>query len=1012
MRCARVTRALASLITTCLCLLITTASLAAPLELPNSDPTEPIKIGADRASRWRIGQTDVLLLEGHCLIRQGLTYAHSGKAVLWITQDGEFGARQQRVTAYLEQDVRIDMMREATPAHMKDSSWFGSFSSTSPLEFNIPIWDPEPPVKPDIVARGSERRVAASQGKVSRAQFAEAIPGGTPAGPGPGLTPGTRRLRVLPRYSKQPGIQSFPDPDESVNQQTILIDSGVVLIIDGIEGVGTIDLQADRVVIWTTKMPQGSFSLDSSQPDSAPLEVYLEGNIEVREGDRLITAERMYYDIPNQIGTVIDAEILSPVTIGDERMRSRLGMVRLRSSVLRQLGRDRFVAQDTFLTTSRLGQPSYRVQTAEAYFEDRQTPVIDPATGQQQLDAETGAPLVDHQRLATSRNNVGYLGRVPVFYWPTLATDLTEPTFFINGLTVRQDRNVFGLQILTKLDAYQLLGIENAPKGTKWNIRADYLSLRGPALGTSFQYDRTGDFFGTQSRYAGLFDAWSVYDTGLDNLGRTRQNIIPDKHYRYRILDRHRQMLPGDFRLSTEVGWISDYNFLEQYYEKEYDEFKDQSTGFELLKVLDNQSFSLTGDARLNNFFTETQWLPRADHFWLGQSLLSDYLTWYEHTSVGFAQLRVQNAPTDPQDLQNFTFLPWEQVGNGERIASRQEIDLPLSLGAFKVVPYGLGELAHWGADLQKQAINRAYGQVGFRASVPLWTANPNVESTLLNVHGIAHKIVFDVDAYYAQATQDLSQFQLYDNVDDNAIERFRSRFATLTFGGTTPMQFDERYYAIRTGMASNVTGPTEIAQDLTAVRFGARQRWQTKRGLPGQRRIQDWVMLDTRAVFYPNPNRDNFGSNFGLLQYDFRWQAGDRTSVVSDGTFDFFEQGQKIWTVGGFLTRPPRGNIYAGFRWFEGPFTSQVFSTSYNYWMSPKWISSFGTSFDISGNGNIGQYFSITRIGESFLTNLGFNIDASKGNVGLTFSIEPRFLPRSQIFGGQIPPVGAFGLE
>ena len=79
---------------------------------------------------------------------------------------------------------------------------------------------------------------------------------------------------------------------------------------------------------------------------------------------------------------------------------------------------------------------------------------------------------------------------------------------------------------------------------------------------------------------------------------------------------------------------------------------------------------------------------------------------------------------------------------------------------------------------------------------------------------------------------------------------------------------------------------------------------------------------------------------------------------------------------------------------------------------MSPKWISSFGTSFDITGNGNIGQYFSITRIGESFLTNLGFNIDASKGNVGLTFSIEPRFLPRSQIFGGQIPPVGAFGLE
>ncbi|MBL9122549.1 MAG: hypothetical protein JNG90_02875, partial [Planctomycetaceae bacterium] len=900
--------------------------------------------------------------------------------------------------------------RDATPAHLKASTWYGVFSSTAPLQLNIPLWEPEPVEKPAIYARGSERRIGASQGTVARAQFAEAIPGGAPAGPPAGLTPGTRRIRYLPRSSAPVQITSYPDPE--TNMQTIVIDSGVVLIVDGIEGVGPIDLQADRMVIWTANLPQGQLTPEAFQPDNTPLEVYLEGNIEVREGDRQITAERMYYDLQNQVGTVIDAEILTPVTIGDALTRSRVGMVRLRSSVLRQLGKDRFVAQDTFLTTSRLGQPAYRVQTSEAYFEDIQRPLMDPVTGAQQLDSQTGEPLVEHQRLATSRNNVGYLGNVPVFYWPTLATDLTEPTFFIDGVTIRSDRNVFGTQILTKLDAYELLGIENAPAGTAWKIRADYLSLRGPAVGTSFQYDRTGEFFGTPSRYAGLLDAWSVYDTGLDNLGRTRQDIIPDKTYRWRILDRHRQMLPYDIRLSTEVGWISDYNFLEQYYEKEYDEFKDQSTGFELLKVVDNQSFSLTGDARLNNFFTETQWLPRADHFWLGQSLLGDYVTWYAHTNVGFAQLRVQNAPTDPQDLQNFTFLPWEQVGNGERVATRHEIDLPLNLGVFKVVPYGLGELAHWGADLNKQALNRAYGQVGVRASLPMWTANSEMESTLLNVHGIAHKIVFDVDAYVAQATQDLSQLQLYDNIDDNAIERFRSRFATLDFGGVTPMQFDERYYAIRTGLASNVTGPTEIAQDLMAVRFGARQRWQTKRGLPGQRRIQDWVMLDTRAVYYPDASRDNFGATFGLLQYDFRWQAGDRTSVISDGTFDFFDQGQKIWTVGGFITRPPRGNIYAGFRWFEGPFTSQVVSTSYNYWMSPKWISSFGTSFDISGNGNIGQFLSITRIGESFLTSLGFNIDASKGNFGLTFAIEPRFLPRSQIFGGQIPPTGAFGLE
>ena len=55
------------------------------------------------------------------------------------------------------------------------------------------------------------------------------------------------------------------------------------------------------------------------------------------------------------------------------------------------------------------------------------------------------------------------------------------------------------------------------------------------------------------------------------------------------------------------------------------------------------------------------------------------------------------------------------------------------------------------------------------------------------------------------------------------------------TFGGTTPLQFDDRYFALRTGLANSVTNPTpEIADTLTAFRFGADQRWQT-RARPGR---------------------------------------------------------------------------------------------------------------------------------------------------------------------------------
>ena len=212
-------------------------------------------------------------------------------------------------------------------------------------------------------------------------------------------------------------------------------------------------------------------------------------------------------------------------------------------------------------------------------------------------------------------------------------------------------------------------------------------------------------------------------------------------------------------------------------------------------------------------------------------------------------------------------------------------------------------------------------------------------------------------------------------------------------FGGTVPMRFDERYYALRSGLGSWVTSPsTEIADDLAAVRLGARQRWQTKRGMPGQRHIIDYITLDTEIVYFPDEDRDNFGEDWGLASYDFTWHVGDRFTLVSDGMFDFFDDGQRIVTVGGFLERPPRGNVYVGFRWLEGPISSQVLTFSYLYQMSPKWMSSFGTSIDFGDQGNIGENLTITRIGESFVMHFGFTYDESKDNLAVKFLIEPKF--------------------
>ena len=149
--------------------------------------------------------------------------------------------------------------------------------------------------------------------------------------------------------------------------------------------------------------------------------------------------------------------------------------------------------------------------------------------------------------------------------------------------------------------------------------------------------------------------------TAFDNLGGNRGAILPepDVSYRYRLFWEHRELLPDDFRLSVELGFISDRNFLQEYFLREWDELKDEDTRIELKQTRDDWSWSVSSSVRLNDFFTETEWLPRLDHSTIGHSLLGDWLTWYEHSTAGYGQFHVATAPSEAND-KPFTYLPWE----------------------------------------------------------------------------------------------------------------------------------------------------------------------------------------------------------------------------------------------------------------------------------------------------------------------------------------------------------------
>ena len=977
---------------------------AAEVQFAHGNAETPISISADRAERIPRGLVDVFVLDGNCRIQQGPLVSQGQRAVVWVQQ--QFGNPAYRVVAYCEGEVKVLRSTAAgaregpnpTANRLTDQHWLGHFVANKKPSIEVPAVVMNRDHDSDLLRRAQRTRHANRGSPILPVQFTEEVSPGAPA------VGGTRRIRAFPRSNVRVQAETFPGPGGE--EWIALVKGGVQIIVEGVGDQGVIDISTDRIVIWTRADQQLDLSGETEQTDDAPLEFYLEGNIEFRQGERVIYASAMYYDVRSNVGVVLNAELLTPLEDFD-------GRIRVAARELRQLSQDQFLATGARLTTSRLGEPTYWIESGNVFVQDRQLPVVDPLTGQPVFDPVTGQAAVQHQRQLTGSSNFIYVGGVPVFYYPRFTTDLDEGSLYIRRVRVRND-NVFGTQILTDWDAYELLGLSKI-EGTDWQVSGDYLSERGPAGGTTFEYERD-QFFSIPGPTKGFLDVWGLHDDGVDDLGRDRRGLIPDKDFRGRVFWQHRQYLWNGWQFTGEVGLISDRNFLEQFFEQEWDTQKDQTTGLELKRIFENRALSITADVRVNDFFTQTNWLPRVDHYWLGESLLFDHLTWYEHSSVGYAELGVADAPTDPVDATNFTLRPWEVENEGERIVTRQEIDLPFSIGHVKMVPYALGELGHWGADLAGDDIQRAYGQLGVRASLPMWRANPHCHSKLLNLNGLAHKVVFDAEFAYAEANRDVTEFPLYDPLDDDAIEAFRRRFTTNTFTGFVPAPFDERFYAVRTGLAGWVTSPaTEVVDDLTVFRFGARQRWQTKRGTPGAQRIVDYIVFDTHASLFPKEDRDNFGELIGLVDYDLRWHVGDRFTILTDGIFDFFADGQQLVTVGGLINRPDRGNLYLGLRSLQGPINNQVAIASLSYRLSQKWIASFGSAVDLADDGNIGQNLTITRLGESFIVRVGFNADIGKDNIGVKLAIEPRFLRSGRgrpIDGIFVPPAGARGLE
>ena len=799
-------------------------------------------------------------------------------------------------------------------------------------------------------------------------------------------------------------------------------------------------------------------------------------------GDQKIyRAKQAYYDALYDRFIGLDAELgmfapglIAPVTVKSPRIEQYRPLTQSATGAW-TYGFEEIRAQTTMTTGSRFPKPGYRINSKSIDITRVKSKLTKPNTNRvapEEVDPdapEDPNPPEDTTWRIDARQNVFRMGRVPVFYWPRVLLDAEDIEPPLRQFAFRTN-NYFGQQALLDFNGFRLIGVKRPKYIDLWNVDVDYLSARSkrfPALGTEIGwtgddlFNNIADPYKTTKGmapsitkdYFGYFDIWGLYDEGRDILGTgpaietkdpalgkfgfqrgitstdTALNGVPAfTNPRGRVNFRHMQrFLPDDedhlyedLRLQLEVGTYSDRYFLEEYYKRLFDIGADQETVLYGIRQKENWAYSIWTEANLQNWETETQWLPKLDYYRIGDSLLGDRLTYFQHSGVDYANTHTASEVNNPNI---FAFLPYDPISNTSgtlktgRAYTNHEIDFKLNLGdVVRVVPYLQGQAVGWTNQIAGNEVGRVWGAYGIRADMTASRPYPTVQSELFNVHGLNHKINFEADYRNAVSNVNLDQIGVQDDLDDNTYETVRRYFALTNYsGGILPMQYDPRHLILRRTL-SPITGTTDVQGTMETLHLGIHQRLQTKRGPEGRRRIIDYMTLDLDTTYFPNATRDNFGKPFGQNMYNWQWFVGDRTSFTSYGWFEFFDiTGNPIYktntnrnnnpfglnmiTTGFSLSRPPRGSVFLGYSIINtGPINTSAPTTTASYWLSPKWYGTTSLMYDFGNRILLAASGSLTRIGADYLSSVGLTVDPQRQSYMFTFQVSPRISPNLRL--------------
>ncbi len=729
---------------------------------------------------------------------------------------------------------------------------------------------------------------------------------------------------------------------------------------------GLMELQADNAVVF--QLAQPGEEKDEAVRDEGALAggdikaVYLSGDVVMTEGPRTIRADELYYDFQKKQSLVINAVM--------RNFDTKRGIpIYVRAVRLRQVAENKFAAENVTLTSSEFYKPQISATASTMIITD--TTALD-----QQQDNVTDSSYDAEMRKMRLK-----MGKRTVFYWPVMRGNMQRPDIPIKSVSVGND-NTWGTSVETRWHLSRLLGLRE-PEGVDTTLALDYFGKRGAGTGVEIDYQKE-DYYGRILGYV-------IRDAGDDRLGRssTRKDVDPGKEIRGRFSWLHRQFLPYGWQLTTGVGYASDENFIEGYYRGEFNVGTGQETYIHLRRLQDNWGVSLLGKGRINDFSDYLEELPTAEFHLTGQSLFDDKFTFYSDTQIGRLRQRIGEDHTIAIDEDFFGF-----------VSHRAELDMPLSAGEFKVVPFVAGTFGYDdrsgftqtlvnGSDTGEFGDDKVWlGETGVRLSSQYWNVYPDIKSRLWDLNQLRHII--------------------------------RPRAAAAFY-------FES----------------DSVVEQRDTLNIGLSQRLQTKRGPAEEQRTVDWMRLDIDFTFVDNPedvsdsgpgadrfiwNRpivplrkisvpdiyngdfdeglqkfEMFGPRRNYFSADYIWRLSDTTSILSDMNYDLQSSVVQQFNIG--LTRLfwPNLSYYIGSRYLRrleilDEKGSNAFTFAATYVLDPRYTLIFSQQFDFDYGANIRSDITLIRKYHRMNYSFTYSADASLDRQAIVFGFWPQGVPELAI--------------